>query len=214
MAALKGAQSVQAGAVATQASVSQSIGYAGPLGATYNAASDTWTSADKLRSASTESIKSQLLALATAGDGMGIYNALRANGLSMTDMDRFSPGWTAAAQSWADMNHLPRFKAGGTASSGYYIAHENELIYSDAATRIHPAEQTSMLMARLQNGGDNKALIEEIVKLRTEVAKLLAENAKRTGQVADAVDNAAAANTDDIRNLKQHLSHVVSKATA
>lgn len=84
-----------------------------------------------------------------------------------------------AAQLMASDEYLKKingFASGGTASAGYYLAGEHgpELIHSDSATRIYPAEQTSALMARLQSPNESNAVlaakldavIEELNQLR------------------------------------------------
>lgn len=76
------------------------------------------------------------------------------------------------------------FASGGGASAGYYMAGERgpELIHSDSATRIYPAEQTSALMARLQSpNGDMAAVLAELraVKAELEVMRGCSEGTER-----------------------------------
>lgn len=83
-----------------------------------------------------------------------------------------------AAQLMASDEYLKKingFASGGTASAGYYLAGENgpELIHSDSATRIYPAEQTSALMARLQSpNGDMAAVLAELRAVKAELEQL------------------------------------------
>ncbi|MBI5920258.1 MAG: phage tail length tape measure family protein [Betaproteobacteria bacterium] len=57
-------------------------------------------------------------------------------------------------------------------------------------------------------------IAKEIQLLRTEVTRLTAIVDKQTGAITGAVDNAAGANSADLRGLKQHLAHVVSRKVA
>lgn len=72
------------------------------------------------------------------------------------------------------ITRVPGFATGGVASSGMYMAGENgpELIHSESATRIYPADQTSALMSRMNNSGDKEVLAaikEAVVELRALV---------------------------------------------
>lgn len=87
----------------------------------------------------------------------------------------------------AGLKRLPQFRDGGTASSGYYIAHEGELIEGLGATRIFPADQTSHLLERLSGGQDNTALIAKVQVLIEKVEELTADNARLAEMVANAV---------------------------
>ncbi len=80
------------------------------------------------------------------------------------------------------LNSLTGFADGGVASAGAYIAGERgrELIVSDTATRIYPAEQTTALMARLRAPDENGAAqLAEIRRLREENARMLEEMNER-----------------------------------
>ena len=82
-------------------------------------------------------------------------------------------GWTGDPQ---DLREYYGFANGGTASSGLYVAGEHgaEIIEGVGATRIYPAEQTSALLAKLNNKGNdnsetNKLLKEVVIELRALV---------------------------------------------
>lgn len=90
---------------------------------------------------------------------------------------------------FADVDRLPGFATGGGASAGGYIAGERgpELIVSDVATRIYPAEQTDAILNRMRRpvGTSNETndllrrMVDHIAELNRKVANL--ETAAKTG---------------------------------
>ncbi|MFA7241091.1 MAG: hypothetical protein WC091_13360, partial [Sulfuricellaceae bacterium] len=118
-----------------------------------------------------------------AGNLMDVYNAAKAEGISSKSAEALMKWPAGSVNQWAVAQGLPQFRSGGTASSGYYIAHEGELIEGMGATRIYPAEQTSHILDRLDGGQDNTALIAKMQVLIEMVEELIAENARLAGMV-------------------------------
>lgn len=112
----------------------------------------------------------------------------------------------------SSVKSLQGFADGGVASAGYYIAHENELIYSDAATRIHPAEQTSVIFDRISRPAANDNG-ETVIEIRLQTAAIERQN-QLLEKILTAVEVSEQANSADLRGLKQHLAHVMSRKAA
>lgn len=187
-------------------------------GATYDANTGmiTGTSgASMFKTAAVGWVNDQL----AAGNPMLVYQTLKNEGVSLNSANVMM-GWApGTAETWALQHGLPTFAAGGGASSGLYIAGERgpELIEGMAATRIYPADQTSMIERRLNSPAANDALIGEINELRRQVASADRDRARLAAlleRLIDAVDTGTEQTSSDLRGMKQHLSHVMSRMAA
>ena len=113
----------------------------------------------------------------------------------------------------AALRSLYGFAKGGIASGGQYIAGEHgpELIEGIGATRVYPADQTSLLMERLKNG-NSPASADGVQELRLQTAAFERMNLLLKELIA-AVESGQTISSEETRGLKQHLAHVMSKAT-
>lgn len=125
---------------------------------------------------------------ATGGVSSALYNQYLPGGPSDV------PGWNGDP---AALRKIYGFSGGGVASNGLYVAGENgpEVIEGVGATRIYPADQTSALMARLQQGGDSgetSALLKDVLaELRALVRQggaVAAATVDKLSIVADKID--------------------------
>lgn len=122
----------------------------------------------------------------------GVYAEAKAQGLTLSEVDKILGANPGDAQAWAQANGLPAFAGGGFHAGGLRLVGERGWeVEATGPARIWNQEQLGQALT----GGSNAELIAEVRALREQVAALQApmeSTAEATRQHADQFDNATA----------------------